>query len=132
MLLILLFLFVQVNALNLKTQPFQQRVSDVKPVKQSYTAVPPMASSHQTGSPRPPGNNIVEINNNSTAGFHFYIFLVYVWVNTWMEFVAFLASLNLFCSIFLFQLRVTPSLLQICLWMPLLTSLYRLSQNLGL
>ncbi|KAH8502163.1 hypothetical protein H0E87_016801 [Populus deltoides] len=56
-----------VNALNLKTQPFQQRVSDVKPVKQSCTAVSPMASSHQTGSPRPPGNNIVEINNNSTA-----------------------------------------------------------------
>jgi len=83
-----LFLFVQVNALNLKTQPFQQRVSDVKPVKQSCTAVSPMASSHQTGSPRPPGNNIVEINNNSTAGFYFYIFLVYVWVNTWMEFVA--------------------------------------------
>ncbi|KAJ6902657.1 nuclear transport factor 2 family protein [Populus alba x Populus x berolinensis] len=65
--LILLFLFDQVNALNLKTQPFQQRVSDVKPVKQSRTAVPPMASSHQTGSPRPPGNNIVEINKNSTA-----------------------------------------------------------------
>ncbi|KAG6765667.1 hypothetical protein POTOM_029718 [Populus tomentosa] len=56
-----------VNALNLKTQPFLQRVSDVKPVKQSRTAVPSMASSHQTGSPRPPGNNIVEINKNSTA-----------------------------------------------------------------
>ncbi|XP_011018725.1 PREDICTED: putative G3BP-like protein [Populus euphratica] len=55
-----------VNALNLKSQPFQRRVSDVKPVKQSFTAVPPMASSHQTGSPLPPGNNIVEINNNST------------------------------------------------------------------
>ncbi|KAJ6910238.1 nuclear transport factor 2 family protein [Populus alba x Populus x berolinensis] len=64
-----------VNALNLKTQPFQKRVSDVKPVKQSLTAVPPMASSHQTGSPRPPGNNIVEINKNSTAAEGYSIFV---------------------------------------------------------
>ncbi|KAJ6726624.1 RAS GTPASE-ACTIVATING PROTEIN-BINDING PROTEIN [Salix purpurea] len=54
-----------VHALNLKTQPFQ-RVSGVKPVKQSVTAVPPVAS-QQTGSPRPPGNNAVEINNKSAA-----------------------------------------------------------------
>ncbi|KAF9677148.1 hypothetical protein SADUNF_Sadunf08G0077600 [Salix dunnii] len=54
-----------VHALNLKTQPFQ-RVSGVKPVKQSRTAVQPVAS-HQTGSPHPPGNNTVEINNKSAA-----------------------------------------------------------------
>ena len=65
-------MFAQVHALNLKTQPFQ-RVSGVKPVKQSRTAVQPVAS-HQTGSPHPPGNNTVEINNKSAAGFCFYIF----------------------------------------------------------
>ncbi|XP_052312746.1 nuclear transport factor 2 isoform X6 [Populus trichocarpa] len=54
------------NALNFKTQPFQQRVSPVKPVKQSHTAVPPVVTSQQTGS-RPPSNNSVEINNNSAA-----------------------------------------------------------------
>uniref|UniRef100_A0A6N2M7U3 RRM domain-containing protein n=1 Tax=Salix viminalis TaxID=40686 RepID=A0A6N2M7U3_SALVM len=54
-----------VHALNLKTQPFQ-RVSGVKPVKQSVTAVPPVAS-QQTGSPRPPDNNAVEIKNKSAA-----------------------------------------------------------------
>ncbi|XP_011011813.1 PREDICTED: ras GTPase-activating protein-binding protein 1-like isoform X2 [Populus euphratica] len=54
------------NALNFKTQPFQQRVSPVKPVKQSHTAVPSVVSSQQTGY-RPPSNNSVEINNNSAA-----------------------------------------------------------------
>ncbi|KAJ6899740.1 nuclear transport factor 2-like isoform X2 [Populus alba x Populus x berolinensis] len=54
------------NALNFKTQPFQQRVSPVKPVKQSHTAVPPVVTSQQTGS-RPPSNNSVEINNNGAA-----------------------------------------------------------------
>ncbi|KAJ6312231.1 hypothetical protein OIU77_013884 [Salix suchowensis] len=54
------------NALNFKTQPFQKRVSPVKPVKQSPVAVPPVVSSHQTVS-HPPSDNSVEINNNSAA-----------------------------------------------------------------
>ncbi|KAJ6891566.1 hypothetical protein NC651_024917 [Populus alba x Populus x berolinensis] len=54
------------NALNFKTQPFQQRVLPAKPAKQSHTAVPPVVTSQQTGS-RPPSNNSVEINNNSAA-----------------------------------------------------------------
>ncbi|CAK7326216.1 unnamed protein product [Dovyalis caffra] len=56
-----------VNALNFKTQPFQQRVSPVKPVKQSRIAVPPVASSRQTGSPRPHSNKVVEMNNNAAV-----------------------------------------------------------------
>lgn len=64
-----LFLFFQANALNFKTQPFQKRVSPVKPVKQSPVAVPPVVSSHQTVS-HPPSDNSVEINNNSAAGFY--------------------------------------------------------------
>jgi len=123
------FGFFQANALNFKTQPFQQRVSPVKPVKQSHTAVPPVVTSQQTGS-RPPSNNSVEINNNSAAGFYLFLKCIYGFLPG-VSFVAFLSPPICF-SFFLFQLRVTPYLLQICLWMLLLTSLCRLLQDLGL
>jgi hypothetical protein len=62
----------------------------------------------------------------------FIFFKVYIWVFTWSELRSFSFTTYLLFSFFLFQLRVTPYLLQICLWMLLLTSLCRLLQDLGL